>query len=390
MYRRDKGKYNGCRMAVYGSIIPRSGRLARIPDVSRTARLRLRWIDYYNSHGRNASLTCRHFGISRQTFYRWKRRYEREGIKGLEDRSRRPKKVRRPTWSLELEQEVKRLREQYPRWGKDKLARLEPLKGRVSVSMVGRMLRHLKATGRLREPLLRAVSGRKRRKRRYAIRMPKDYVVKEAGDLVQMDVKYVGIVPGVGVKHFSAKDVISKWNVMEVHARATSRTAKGFLDAVEGRMPFRVKAIQVDGGSEFLGEFERECERRGIILIRLPPRSPKLNGAVERAIRTHTEEFYEVADLDWRISVLNKQLMEYERVYNEVRPHQALGYLTPKEWLEKYWLERASAGETERATSHPSQGRMTNGPPAVWRQLDAITHPTNSHQPSKQPSVCHT
>ncbi|MEM4360205.1 MAG: helix-turn-helix domain-containing protein, partial [Candidatus Bilamarchaeaceae archaeon] len=263
-------------MAVYGSIIPRSRCLAKIPSLSRTARLRLRWIDYYNSHGSNASLTCRHFGISRQTFYRWKRRYEQEGLKALEDRSRRPKKVRRPSWSFELEQEVKQLREQYPRWGKDKLARLEPLKGKVSVSMVGRILRHLKATGRLKEPMLRAVSARKRRKRRYAIRMPKDYVVKDPGDMVQVDVKYVGIVPGVRVKHFTAKDAVSKWGVTEVHGRATSKAAAKFLDAVEGRMPFKVKAIQVDGGSAFCGEFELECQKRGIMLIVLPPRSPKL------------------------------------------------------------------------------------------------------------------
>lgn len=88
-------------MAVYGSIIPGSRRLARIPELSKAARLRLKWIDYYNSHGRNARLTCRHFGISPQTFYRWKRRYELQGMRGLEDRPKRPKRVRRPTWSFE-------------------------------------------------------------------------------------------------------------------------------------------------------------------------------------------------------------------------------------------------------------------------------------------------
>ena len=38
------------------------------------AKQRLKWLDYYQAHGENASLTCRYFGISRQTFYRWKRR----------------------------------------------------------------------------------------------------------------------------------------------------------------------------------------------------------------------------------------------------------------------------------------------------------------------------
>ncbi|MDA8188597.1 MAG: integrase core domain-containing protein [Dehalococcoidales bacterium] len=97
-------------------------------------------------------------------------------------------------------------------------------------------------------------------------------------------------------------------------------------------MPFKVKAMQVDGGSEFKALFERECHRRGIPLFVLPPKSPKLNGHVERAHRTHTEEFYEVHEIDWRVGELNKQLREWEKTYNEIRPHQSLGYLTPMEW----------------------------------------------------------
>jgi transposase InsO family protein len=68
----------------------------------------------------------------------------------------------------------------------------------------------------------------------------------------------------------------------------------------------------------------------------LPPRSPKLNDYVERAQRTHSEEFYEVTDSSSDLGELNQALLEWERVYNTVRPHQALGYLTPKEFLECY------------------------------------------------------
>jgi len=64
-------------------------------------------------------------------------------------------------------------------------------------------------------------------------------------------------------------------------------------------MPFKVRAIQVDRGSEFFREFEQECQGRGINLFVLPPKSPKLNGCVERAQRTHTEEFYEVSECSW-------------------------------------------------------------------------------------------
>ena len=105
-------------------------------------------------------------------------------------------------------------------------------------------------------------------------------------------------------------------------------------------MPFPIRAIQVDGGSEFQDAFEEECQRRGIRLFVLPPRSPKLNGHVERAQRTHTEEFYEVTDTSFELPELNQALFEWEKVYNTIRPHQALGYLTPLEFLEQYQQEK--------------------------------------------------
>jgi len=100
-------------------------------------------------------------------------------------------------------------------------------------------------------------------------------------------------------------------------------------------MPFPVRAIQVDGGPEFESVFEKECQTRGIRLFVLPPRSPKLNGGVERAHRTHTEEFYEITDCTFDLAELREKLLEWEHIYNTVRPHQALGYLTPKKFLDQ-------------------------------------------------------
>ena len=65
---------------------------------------------------------------------------------------------------------------------------------------------------------------------------------------------------------------------------------------------------------------------------------------MERAQRTHTEEFYEVTDSSFEIGELNRALPEWEKVYNTVRPHQALGYLTPLEFLEQYQQEKGSEG----------------------------------------------
>ena len=167
----------------------------------------------------------------------------------------------------------------------------------VSTSMVGRIMRYLKDRGVLQEPVSNHISARKRsRERPYATRKPKDYLAKEPGDIVQLDTLDVRPLPGVVLKHFTARDMVSRWDVIEVYSRATATTAAHFLDKLERRSPFPLRAIQVDGGSEFEAVFEQECQRRNIKLFVLPPRSPKLNGCVERAHRTHTEEFYEVRD----------------------------------------------------------------------------------------------
>ncbi len=291
-------------MRIISGVAPGASRLVRLQvELSKEARQRLKWFDYYYSHGHNARLTCRHFDISPQTFYRWKKRYDPKHLQSLESRPHQPKHLRQPTASAELVQAVFRLREEYPRWGKDKLVVLLPEKGvSCSTSMVGRIIRRLKERGVLREPIRNHVSAHRRGLRRpYGIRKPKDYEVTKPGDLVQLDTLDIRPLPGVVIKHFTAHDVISRWDVLSVHSRATVTTAAHFLDTLRSRMPFPVRTIQVDGGSEFEAIFEEECQRRGIKLFVLPPRSPKLNGAVERVHRTHTEEFYEVTESSFEL-----------------------------------------------------------------------------------------
>ena len=325
-------------MRIFTATAPGAERLAKVPELSKEARRRLKWMDYYEACGKNAALTCRHFDISRQTFYRWKGRYDRWRVKSLEGRSHCPKHLRRPTWTAELAQAVLRVREANPRWGKDKLVVLLRREGwQVSTSMVGRILKALKERGVLRETPGNGISARKKhRPRPYAVRKPKGYEVKAPGDLVQVDTLDVRPLPGVDYKHFTARDVVSRWDVLGISSRATAVTARAFLDSVQARMPFPLKAVQVDGGSEFQDVFEEACQERGLHLFVLPPRSPKLNGSVERAQRTHTEEFYEIYDGDFEIAPLSRALLGWEHVYNTVRPHQALGYLTPAEYVQRW------------------------------------------------------
>ncbi|MBV8458723.1 MAG: DDE-type integrase/transposase/recombinase [Acetobacteraceae bacterium] len=320
-------------------------RLARrgFPELSRPARARVQWFTYYRDHGHNASLTARHFGISRQTFYYWKGRYDPVRLTTLEARSSQPRRRRQRTWTVAQIEAVRDLRACYPTWGKDKLQVLLAREGmHLSVSMVGRILSYLRARRQLPVPI-RKISARKRAQPRpYAIRKPKDYLVRAPGDLVEIDTLDVRPVPGVVLKHFSAHDVISRWAVVELHQRATAHTARLALEALVARMPFRVKAIQIDGGSEFRGEFEDACRELGLLLLVLPPRSPKLNGGVERANRTHTEEFYEWSTANPTVHDLGAELRQWEAVFNTIRPHQALRYQTPAEFCTAYQADPAA------------------------------------------------
>ena len=135
-------------------------------------------MDHYYRH-KNARLTCRYFGISPQTFYRWKRRFDPYDLRSLEEELRRPFQVRQAQTPPAVRERILQLSKEYPRWGGDKLAVLLNREGnKISGSTVGREMAKLKARGLLLEPenVRMAKLARKRRcKPRYATRCPRGY-----------------------------------------------------------------------------------------------------------------------------------------------------------------------------------------------------------------------
>ena len=311
-------------------------------DLSASAKDRLRVLTAWQAlreAGLSAGQASLKLGMARSTVYRWQKRLRERNLRGLENDSCRPKRLRTVSWSAELIESVRELREMYPRWGKDKLCVLLRREGwQTSASTVGRILSYLKKRGLIHDPPRKAlVSARRAVKRPYALRKPKNYAVRLPGDLVQIDTLDVHLMPGVHFKHFTARDMVSRWDVLQACRRATANNARSFLETVQQRLPLPLKAVQVDGGSEFMAEFEMACQEQGIQLFVLPPRSPKLNECVERAQRTHTEEFYQVYADDWDLPTLNHVLQEWERIYNCVRPHASLDNMTPQEYIQSHY-----------------------------------------------------
>jgi len=132
--------------------------------------------------------------------------------------------------------------------------------------------------------------------------------------LIQSDTVDIWLLPGTVLKQLTAWDVICRWDVLYTYRQAISVNAACFLYAVEERMPFPVKAIQVDGGSKCELFFEEECQKRNTRLFVLPLNSPKLNGYMKRAHLTHTEEFYEVTDSSFHVPELSNNLPNWEEV----------------------------------------------------------------------------
>ena len=107
-------------MSIYGTVLPGASSVAslvRRTNISKEVKKRLGWFDHYRRTG-NARLTCRYFGISPQTFYRWKTRFNPRDLTTLEAKSPKPWRVRQPETSPLAVEKIRQLREEYRQLGK--------------------------------------------------------------------------------------------------------------------------------------------------------------------------------------------------------------------------------------------------------------------------------
>lgn len=278
-------------------------------------------------------------GVSKAWIYCLKRRFQEKGGKGLEPRSRRPIRVRHPQWRPQVAERVYQLRRDFPVYGKCKIKVLLEREGyAVSASTIGRILKKLIDRGAiLSVPRLRCTHPkRKRRFQKHAKRKPYRLKATCPGELLQIDTLTIQWDTNLCFKQFTAACPVSGWTSVDVYRTASSATARDYLDKLIAELPFELKSIQVDGGSEFMKHFEDECQRRNIALYVLPPKSPKLNGCVERANGSYRYEFYWLQlDLPNTVEELRPLLKKFQQQFNTFRPHQGLDYLTPLQYLSK-------------------------------------------------------
>lgn len=284
-------------------------------------------------------------GYSRATYFRAKKI-----IKNLHAGITPPSKARihrnKPCWGESEKQRVLQIRRANPTYGKTKIRRIltRDFGINISESTVGRILKYLSLKGLVtRSPS--AIRTRKKRNFRHGHAKQwtyKNYKSMEIGERIQVD-HMTARKNDVSVKHFQAWDRRSKFMHAQVYSNAKSRSAKKFLQELISCVPFSIRSIQVDGGSEFMGEFEQACADMKLELIVLPPASPKYNGGVERGNRIFREEFYEQSRFNAdSLGGIRNELRDAVKKYNHYRPHSGIDNLTPMEYLEQQHLEANS------------------------------------------------
>jgi transposase InsO family protein len=333
-----KGSVGG-QTRVHNIVRPALSGLPVAKHLSKEAKLRLSWIDYYHTHSNNAALTCRHFGLTRSCFYKWLQRFKAKGLVGLETVSTRPKNVRQSNVPRAVIDAVTRLRKANPEFSKYKLTIIlkRDYGYSLSVSTVGRIISryHLFFT-----PPIKPKNHPHRRKSLQRTRKPRNLVVTHPGQLVEVDVKHL---PNAGEKRygFVAIDVVSKQAT--VHVASTISSTQGAIawaKAVE-RLGLP-EAVLTDNGSENLGAFAELVASQPLQHYWARPQTPKDKPHVERFIGSLERECIQWGGVATNLADQQDMIDQWLTKYHNYRPHQSLNYLTPNEYQTKLEAEVSS------------------------------------------------
>lgn len=274
------------------------------------AKFRLNWIKAFEETG-DAGHVCRRYNISRPTLSKWIKRFNIDGISGLEECSKRPKSSPNKKRNKEIELQILELRSTRnigARRIQTELIRLHGYK--LSLSTIHKALKELDV-----KPIVKL--RRKKIFKRYARPIP--------GDRVQIDT--CKIAPGI--YQYTAIDDCSRWRVLEIYDRRTAKNTLRFIEKMVEEFPFPIQRIQCDRGLEFFAEkVQKMFMKYGIKFRPVKPRSPHLNGKVERSQKTDLEEFYAIQSLENFVELKN-ELSCWQFYYNWQRPHGSIGGYPP-------------------------------------------------------------
>ena len=164
----------------------------------------------------------------------------------------------------------------------------------------------------------------------------KRYAKTVPGHHIQVDVKFLILKDTEGHKvrryQYTAIDDATRVRALQIYQKHNQQCAIRFVDYLVEKFPFRINTIRTDNGHEFQAKFHWHVEDQGMKHVYIKPRSPQLNGKVERSHRTDQQEFYQLLTYTDDVD-LNRKLKAWEQFYNFYRPHGAFAGKTPYEVL---------------------------------------------------------
>lgn len=271
--------------------------------------------------GESVSRVCARYGISRETFYVWRRRFAAEGEPGLVPRSRRP--LSSPSMlDPAVEDAIVRVRKDYPHWGPKKIAAVLARRGvsPPAVSTIGRVL------------VRRGMVVPSRRPRPVATRR---FERAASNELWQTDASMHRLADGSTFWVVDLIDDHSRFLTgIEAGAAPTAALAWRAFRGAAARYGLPGELL-TDNGLTFTGRlhqvtvsFERQVRAAGVTMIHARPYHPQTCGKTERMHST-LRQWLATRPPPPGLAAAAALLEEFRRHYNHERPHEALGQLTP-------------------------------------------------------------
>jgi transposase InsO family protein len=325
--------------------------------LSPEAKKRLKWmyIIHYECDG-NVSVAAKKIGLSRTWLSLVHSAWERSGRdpRSLEPRSKAPLRTdNRKRIKKEVEDKIVEVREKYRPWGKEKISVIlkRDYGMKAGPSTVNRYLhKHKMIDPKLSAKNKKAWQRKKEQTElKFKMRPPsalKDY---KPGALMEKDMKLI-VKMGVFTNpdkyrarenywyQHTLVDSFTRVRAIGLAEDSTSKTAVAVQTAAEQRLPFGIGSMNADNGGENEGEFSVYLEKRRTVQFFSRTGTPTDNPRVERSHLTDELEFYAQGNLYKSFAEQEAALVRWEHIYNFVRPHQALGYLTPMEFY-RLWQE---------------------------------------------------
>lgn len=319
-------------------------------QISEEAKKRLKWLyNLYYEHDGNVSRAARKTGISREWLSKLKSVFERNGKdpRKLEPKSKAPINTsNRNRISKEIEMKIIETRDKYYNsWGKEKIANVLKTEHQIKVNpnTINKYLhKHKRINPKISNKNKRAYEDKKKRENdkyimKVKYRPPKQIKDLVPGALIEKDMKYIE-------KQGNLNKLKERNNFFYQHTEIDSFTRLRTLEITKtfegyevvmahkkakSRFPFEIACVNSDNGIENNGAFEEGLQKENIFHFYSNMGTPTDNPRVERSHLTDEQEFLSKGN---RFNSLEEQkdaATKWEHIYNFIRPHQALGYLTP-------------------------------------------------------------